>query len=41
MKKLYVFCFLLYSICVFSQKITLKGLDFDTNTPIEKAHIFL
>jgi len=40
MKKLYVFCFLLYSIGFFSQKITLKVLDFDTNTPIEKAHIF-
>ena len=40
MKKLYVFCFLLYSIGFFSQKITLKVLDFDTNIPIEKAHIF-
>jgi hypothetical protein len=39
MKKLYVFCFSLYSIGFFSQKITLKVLDFDTNTPIEKAHI--
>jgi hypothetical protein len=39
-KKLYIFCFLLYSIGFFSQKITLKVLDFDTNTPIAKAHIF-
>ena len=30
----------MYSVAFFSQKITLKVLDFDTNTPIEKAHIF-
>ena len=40
MKKLYVFCFLFYSAVFFSQKITLKVLDYNTNTPIEKPHIF-
>ena len=40
MKYSYIFCFLVYSTACFSQKITLKVLDFDTNTAIEKAHIF-
>ena len=40
MKYSYIFCFLVYSTACFSQKITLKVLDFDTNIPIEKAHIF-
>jgi N-acetylneuraminic acid mutarotase len=40
MKYFYIFCFLLYSTAFFSQKVTLKVLDYDTNTAIEKAHIF-
>ena len=40
MRRFYVSCFLMYSVALFSQKITLKVLDFDTNIPIEKAHIF-
>ena len=40
MKYSYIFCFLLYSTAFFSQKVTLKVLDYDTNTAIEKAHIF-
>ena len=40
MKNSYIFCFLLYSTAFFSQKVTLKVLDYDTNTAIEKAHIF-
>ena len=40
MKNSYIFCFLLYSTAFFSQKVTLKVLDYNTNTAIEKAHIF-
>lgn len=40
MKYSYIFCFLLYSTAFFSQKVTLKVLDYDTNTAIEKAHLF-
>ena len=40
MRKLYFFCFLMYTVTCLSQKITLKILDFDTNAPIEKAHVF-
>jgi hypothetical protein len=40
MRKVYVFGFLFYSIAFFSQKITLKVLDYNTNLPIEKAPIF-
>ena len=40
MKSLITFFLLLFS-SLFSQKITLKVLDFDTNAPIEKAHFFL
>ena len=31
----------MYSVAFFSQKITLKVLGFDTNTPIEKARFFI
>ena len=41
MKYSYIFCFLLYSTAFFSQKVTLKVLDYDTNTAIEKAHFFI
>tara|TARA_B100000795_G_C22793153_1_gene437947 strand:+ start:1138 stop:2475 length:1338 start_codon:yes stop_codon:yes gene_type:complete len=40
MKSLITFSLLLFSITFFSQKITLKVLDFDTNAPIERAHVF-
>ena len=30
----------MYTVTCLSQKITLKILDFDTNAPIEKAHVF-
>ena len=40
MKSVITFFLLLFSISFFSQKITLKVLDFDTNVPIERAHVF-
>ena len=40
MRTLYVFYFLVCSMACFSQKVTVKVLDFETNTPIEKAHVF-
>jgi hypothetical protein len=41
MKSLITFFIVLFSINCFSQKITLKVIDFETNAPIVKAHIFL
>ena len=40
MKKFLIFTFLICSAVSFSQKITLKVLDFNTHAPIEKAHVF-
>lgn len=40
MKSLITFFLVLFSVTCFSQKITLKVLDFDTNAPIERAHVF-
>ncbi|MDD7915519.1 hypothetical protein [Polaribacter ponticola] len=40
MKKFLLFTFLICSTASFSQKITLKVLDFNTHAPIEKAHVF-
>jgi hypothetical protein len=41
MKSLITFFLVLFSSTCFTQKITLRVLDFDTNAHIEKAHIFL
>lgn len=40
MKNLLIFGFLIFSSIIFSQKITVKILDFETKKPIEKAHVF-
>lgn len=40
MKKLLFFIFLLTSAIVYSQRITIQVLDENTETPIEKAHVF-
>jgi hypothetical protein len=40
MKSLITFFLVLFSITCFSQKITLKVLDFESNAPIERAHVF-
>ncbi|APZ45721.1 hypothetical protein BW723_05150 [Polaribacter reichenbachii] len=40
MKSLALFIFLLFSLTTFSQKTTVKILDFNTKKPIEKAHVF-
>ena len=40
MKKICTLFFLICSSVSFSQKIKLKVLDVDTNTAIERAHVF-
>ena len=40
MKKLLFFSFLLTSAFVYSQRITVQVLDKNTDTPIDKAHVF-